>query len=64
MLPWWQDRATVTTMVGAVLAVSLGVVDAGWVHLFSREVDAAAIGIAIGGLLGHNPFVGPPAPAP
>ena len=44
--------------------INLGVVDAGWLHLFSREIDAAAIGIAIGGLLGHNPFVGPPTPAP
>jgi len=60
MPPWWQDRSTVTTLVGTLLGIGLGVVDAGWLHLFGREADAALIGAGIGALLGHNPFAGTP----
>jgi len=61
---WWEDRATVTTMLGAVLAVGLGIADAGWLHLFDRQADVLLLGGAVGALLGHNPLtpgVGAPA---
>lgn len=47
--------ATITTTVGAVLAVGVGVMGAaGWLHLDSG-LDTILIGAGLGALLGHNP---------
>ena len=55
---WWRNGATVSTIAGAVLAIALGVADAGWLHLFDRQADAWIIGGGVGALLGHNPIAG------
>lgn len=47
--------ATVTTTVGALIAVAAGLTDAWWGHGFGQTVDLALVTAGLGALLGHNP---------
>lgn len=51
--------ATLTTTMGAVIAVGAGLADAWWGHGFGQAVDLGLVTAGLGALLGHNPS--PPA---
>lgn len=51
--------ATITTTIGACVAIAAGLVDAWWGHGFGHDVDLGLVLAGLGALLGHNPS--PPA---
>lgn len=51
--------ATLTTTIGACIAIGAGLVDAWWGHGFGHDVDLGLVLAGLGALLGHNPS--PPA---
>lgn len=54
---------TITTTVGACIAIGVGLADA-WAFQghFGAAVDLALVTAGLGALLGHNPAVGPAVP--
>lgn len=47
--------ATITTTIGACIAIGAGLADAWWGHGFGQSVDLALVTAGLGALLGHNP---------
>lgn len=51
-MSWPFTYAATSTLVGAVLAVGVGVADAAAMHVFGKEVDLTLVSAGIGALLG------------
>jgi hypothetical protein len=52
--------ATITTTVGAAIAIGAGLGDAWLGHAFGVTVDLALVAAGLGALLGHNPVLPSP----